>query len=146
MPPSLSDVGRVLGFGEGESRALSQLHLITLIEEGLSISALDRVSRSVAPEDATFKYRIVSRARLARRRKPGQDRLHGDESDRLVRLARVWTFATAVWGDEKAARDFFFRPHPLLDGRPPIDVVLASAMGAELVGDILGRLAYGTAA
>lgn len=146
MPATVSDVASVLGFAERESRSMSPIHLIALIEGGLPVSALDRVSKSVAPTDANFKYRIVSRATLARRRKPGKERLQADEGDRLVRLVRVWAFAKEVWGGEGPARAFFFRSHPLLEGRLPIDVVLASELGAELVNDILGRLKYGTAA
>ena len=143
---TLSDVAGTLGFAEGVGHSMSAIRLIGLIEDGLPVSALDRVSLSVAPTDANFKYRIVSRATLARRRKPGNQRLLVDEGDRLVRLARVWTFAQDVWGNEERARAFFFRSHPLLAGRLPIDVVLASELGAELVNDILGRLKYGTAA
>ena len=45
-----------------------------------------------------------------------------------------------------AARDFLFRPHPMLEDELPVDVVLRSEFGAELVIDILGRLKYGSAA
>ncbi len=34
----------------------------------------------------------------------------------------------------------------MLEGRRPVDVVLATDMGARLVEDILGRLKYGSAA
>jgi putative toxin-antitoxin system antitoxin component (TIGR02293 family) len=146
MMTSVAEVARILGLAGQDSRAMSPIHLIGMIEAGLPISALDRLSESVAPADAKFKYRIVSRATLARRRKPGQERLLGDESDRLVRLAGAWTLALEVWGDGDRARAFFFRPHPLLEGRLPVDVVLSSELGAQWVNDILGRLKYGTAA
>jgi len=146
MQTAISEVVRTLGIVDRDRRLTSPINLIALIEGGLPVSALERVSKLIAPSDASFKYRIVSRATLARRRKPGQERLQTDESDRLVRLARIWSFATDVWGGEDAARAFFFRPHPLLENRLPVDVVLASELGAELVNDILGRLKYGSAA
>ncbi len=146
MAATVNDVASLLGFSESESRRMSPIHLIRLIEDGLPLSALERLSGFVSPQDANFKYRIVPRATLARRRKPGKEKLLVDEGDRVVRLACVWTFAEEVWGSEDGARAFFFRAHPLLEGRLPIDVVLASELGAELVNDILGRLKYGTAA
>ncbi|MGZ8370601.1 MAG: antitoxin Xre/MbcA/ParS toxin-binding domain-containing protein, partial [Caulobacteraceae bacterium] len=44
------------------------------------------------------------------------------------------------------ARDFLFRPHPMLEDQAPMIVVLDSALGADLVCDILGGLRYGSAA
>ncbi len=146
MATPVAEVGKILGLAGRAGHTLSPIQLIAMIEEGLPISALERLSESVAPADTQFKYRIVSRATLARRKKPGHARLLGDEGDRLVRLAGVWTFALEVWGGDALARAFFFRPHPLLEGRLPVDVVLSSELGAELVKDILGRLKYGTAA
>lgn len=146
MVTPIDEVARILGLAGQEARAMSPVRLMGMIEAGLPISALDRLSESVAPADAKFKYRIVSRATLARRRRPGQERLLGDEGGRLVRLAGVWTLAQEVWGGDDQARAFFFRPHPLLEGRLPVDVVLSSELGAQLVDDILGRLKYGTAA
>lgn len=54
--------------------------------------------------------------------------------------------AREVWGSDEAARAFLFRPHPMLEGRRPIDVVLANEFGRSLVEGILGRLQYGSAA
>lgn len=146
MAATVHEVASLLGFSESASRSMSPIHLIHLIEDGLPLSALERISLRVSPQDANFKYRIVPRATLARRRKPGKEKLQAGEGDRVVRLARVWSFAQEVWGSEADARAFFFRAHPLLEGRLPIDMVLASELGAELVNGILGRLKYGTAA
>ena len=52
----------------------------------------------------------------------------------------------AQFDGEAEARAFLFRPHPMLDNRRPVDVVLASEFGRPLVEGILGRLSYGTAA
>lgn len=145
MTVAFEDVAEVLGLRSRADRPTSPLEIIERIERGLPIGALDRLSHLVAPGDANFKYLMVSRATLARRKKQ-REKLSADEGDRLVRLAKVWTFARDVWGSEDEARDFFFRPHMMLEGRRPVDVVLATDMGARLVEDILGRLKYGSAA
>ena len=149
MRAALDDVAGVLGVEDGDDLPASPLRLIARLEQGFPVGALDRVSRAVAPADARFKHRIVPRATLARRKTGGdeqQQRLSADESGRLVRVAGLWAMAMDVWGGEEEARAFLFRPHPLLEGRPPIDVVLGSDLGARLVEDILGRLRHGSAA
>ncbi len=134
-----------LGLGS-KKRASSPLEMIALVERGLPIAALDRLSKLVAPDDAAFKYRIVSRPTLDRRRKQAGGRLSPEESERLARLARVWALAREVWGSDVEARAFLFRPHMMLEGRIPIDVTLGTDLGARLVEEILGRLQYGSAA
>ncbi|TIL84489.1 MAG: DUF2384 domain-containing protein, partial [Mesorhizobium sp.] len=63
-------------------------------------------------------------------------RLSSDEGTRLARVARVWSFAVDVWQNEEEARDFLFRPHPMIEDKRPIDVVIMSEFGAEMVVDI----------
>jgi putative toxin-antitoxin system antitoxin component (TIGR02293 family) len=126
------------------SRAL--FGLIDRIEKGLPVSSLERVAQLVAPTDRQFKHRIVPKASLARRQRPGGRRLSFSESERLTRLAVIWSMARNVWGSDEAARAFLFRPHPLLEGRKPIDVTLGTELGARLVEEVLGRLQHGTAA
>jgi putative toxin-antitoxin system antitoxin component (TIGR02293 family) len=54
--------------------------------------------------------------------------------------------ALEVWRDPDEARDFLFRAHPMIEDRRPIDVVIQSEFGAEMVLDILNGLKYGSAA
>jgi putative toxin-antitoxin system antitoxin component (TIGR02293 family) len=132
---------------------LRPMMLMREVERGLPLAALDRLAKAVAPDDAGFGFRMVARATLARRRKAaaghrdaGSARLSADESARVARLAEVWALAREVWGGDAAAREFLFRPHPMLEGRRPVDVVLANEFGRPLVEGILGRLQYGSAA
>jgi putative toxin-antitoxin system antitoxin component (TIGR02293 family) len=127
--------------------------LMSEVEKGLPLTALDRVAKAVAPGDAGFATRMVARATLARRRKAlatahdaPASRLSAEESARVARLAEVWALAREVWGSDETARAFLFRPHPMLENRRPIDIVLANEFGRPLVEGILGRLQYGSAA
>lgn len=141
---AIHTMAEVLGLPGREAAPLSPFGLISRIESGLPLGALDRVARLIAPGDAQFKYRLVPKATYERRK--GSHRLSSDEGARLARVARVWGLALAVWREEAEARDFLFRPHPMLEDRRPIDMVIGSEIGAELVLDILGRLQYGSAA
>ena len=51
-----------------------------------------------------------------------------------------------VWGSEGEARDFLFRPHAMLEDHRPVDIVIRSEIGTELVLEILQGLKYGSAA
>ena len=140
---TLGDVASVLGLRE--TAGGSTLDLVTAVEAGLPVAAVDRLSSSIAPGDAAFKFLLVPKATLARRRGKKGARLSPEGSARVARVAEVWTRARDVWKDDEAARAFLFRPHPLLSGRTPIATALGTDLGARLVGDILGRLEHGTA-
>lgn len=140
----LANIADVLGFPIKEVAARSPFGLISRIEDGLPLDALDRVARLVAPGDTQFKYRLVPKATYERRKSSA--RLSSDEGARLARLARVWGLAQEVWQFDEDARAFLFRPHAMLEDRRPVDVVLLNEFGAEMVLDILGGLKYGVAA
>lgn len=141
---ALANLADMLGLAPREAAARSPMALMSRIEHGLPLAALDRVARLIAPGDAQFKYRLVPKATYERRK--GTNRLSAEEGTRLARLARVWSLALDVWRDEAEARDFLFRPHAMIEDRAPIDVVIQSEFGAEMVIDILGGLKYGSAA
>jgi putative toxin-antitoxin system antitoxin component (TIGR02293 family) len=140
-PPQIA---ALLGLQRPQDKPLSALNLVDRIAAGLPVGALHKVAAGFAPHDKSFVFRLVPRATLARRQR--SHRLSPEEGERLARFARVWRVAIDVWQDEDAARAFLERPHPLLEGRKPIDLVLANEPGAKLTEDILGRLKYGTAA
>jgi putative toxin-antitoxin system antitoxin component (TIGR02293 family) len=147
-----AQAAEVLGLRARSRGPMSLLGLAAEVEKGLPLSALELVARQVAPDDSAFVFRLVPRATLARRRKAAvaqadrSSRLSPDEGARVARLAEVWALAREVWGSDEEARAFLFRPHPMLDGRRPVDVVLANEFGRPLVEGILGGLQYGSAA
>lgn len=137
-------VAEMLGISSRKHDAPSPFALMAQIEKGLAVEALDRVAALLAPGDSSFRFDIVPRATLARRKAGGV--LSADEGTRVARLARVWSLALDVWETPEAARGFLFRPHAMLEDGRPVDVVIRSEIGAELVLGLLGRLKYGTAA
>jgi putative toxin-antitoxin system antitoxin component (TIGR02293 family) len=81
---------------------------------------------------------IIPEATYKRRR----ERLSLDESEKAERLARVVATATYVWDDPDDARQFLGAPHPLLEGRAPLQVALTE-LGARRVEELLWQLFYG---
>ena len=64
------------------------------------------------------------------------------ESDRTVRVARVYAGAVEMIGDRDKATEWLNTPNRALGGERPLDQ-LDTDTGARMVEDILGRIAYG---
>jgi len=115
-----------------------------LVAHGLPKGALkasvDRVCKS-GEERKKLLYRIIPEATYKRRR----THLTADESGRAERLARVFATAEYVWNSEDDARAFLSTPHPMLQGRTPLDVSMTE-LGARRVEALLWKLYYGMAA
>lgn len=112
-----------------------------LVRHGLPKSALRKGVAHVArtPEERReLLYRLVPEATFKRRR----ERLSPDESQKAERLARVFATAAHVWDDDADAREFLNTPHPLLDGRAPLEVAMTE-LGARRVEQLLWKLFYG---
>jgi putative toxin-antitoxin system antitoxin component (TIGR02293 family) len=77
---------------------------------------------------------------MARRQK--QARLTADESDRLIRVARVMANAKRVLGSRDKAAHWLRTANRALDGAAPLSL-LDTDIGAEQVSEILGRIEHG---
>ena len=137
------EAAKILGVDKPNHRFVSDVQYLTLIDKGLPVRCLDIISNTICPADRSFKYRIVSKATVARRKI--RQRLSPAQSVVVTRLASIWDIALRIWKSPEQTRDFLYRSHPLLEGRRPIDVVLENEIGAELVKDVLGRLENGSA-
>jgi putative toxin-antitoxin system antitoxin component (TIGR02293 family) len=120
----------------------SNLSLAESIERGLPVSAIDHLAELVAPHDSGFRFRLIAKATLERRRRAKQP-LTVEEGDRLARVAKVYGMAWEVFQDTGKVQDFLHRPHRMLDNKRPVDVALATGPGADAVINVLGRAAYG---
>lgn len=128
--------------GVKPKKAETTLTLAYSVARGLPVSSLDKFATLVAPQDARrFSYRVVPKPTLERRRKEKRP-LSTEESDRLARIAKVFAFALDVFRDEAKARSFLDRPHPMLDDKAPLEIALATGLGADAVINLLGRAAY----
>jgi len=120
----------------------TRLGLANLIVSGLPVSAVDHLADAVAPDDTRFKFHLIPKATLDRRRKSASRRLTSEEGDRLARIAKVFSFAMGVYQDKGRVREFLGRPHAMLVGKAPLDVALATGPGADVVINLLGRAAH----
>lgn len=141
-----TELAELLGVRKPKGKKLTSMDLADMVVRGFPVEAVERLCLLIAPDDISLRHRIVPKATLARRQRTAGRRLSAEESERLARLARLWAFATDVWGSEAAAQRFLAEPHPLLGGRVPREIATETEIGARAVEELLGRLKYGSAA
>jgi putative toxin-antitoxin system antitoxin component (TIGR02293 family) len=93
----------------------------------------------LARQEAAAALHLPQRT-IARRKK--EKKLEADESDRLLRLARVSAQAAATLGSEEKAVQWLRRPNRALGSRAPLELI-DSDIGARQVEEILGRIDHG---
>jgi len=116
--------------------------LVKMIEKGLPWSAFDHFVRSIGlrAEDIASLVGIPRRT-LARRKAHG--RLRPDESDRLLRLARVFSRALQLFdGDHDAATEWLTKRKIALGDAVPLEIAKTD-IGAAEVDNLIGRLEHG---
>lgn len=86
------------------------------------------------------QHLAISRSTLVRRRKSG--RLDMQESDRLLRYARLYARAQVVLQDNAAVRDWLKQPARALDFVAPLTFA-ETETGAREVEALLGRIEHG---
>lgn len=139
-----------LAHGQGPHAYASLLGLKTYdtaglhqrVKEGLSFAALERLRRAMGLPAHTFAGILHVPLRTLQRRKE-EGRLRTDESDRLVRLARLFGGAIQLFeGDAAAARPWLESPLAALGGSAPLDLAQTEP-GAGEVETLIGRLEHG---
>ena len=129
---------------ENTVRAPSSVLIEKAVEIGLPRLALRHVAAQIAGADkakiAALEWVIVPKTTLERR----TEQLSPLESERTERVARLFVHTRRALGSETEARAFMTTPHPLLDGRTPIDAARTD-LGARRTEQILNALEYGLA-
>lgn len=119
------------------------------------VSLADRVANGLLPKAASGLIDILGKAVVVggiipeatyRRNQKSRKALSREMSERLYEVGRVVEAAKRSYGgDVDATRRFLSRPHPLLDGRPPLALAQASSAGADAVLNLLRRADAGFA-
>jgi putative toxin-antitoxin system antitoxin component (TIGR02293 family) len=137
-----SAVAKVLGGEKTLGKKVSSQHdLITAVQRGLRVSAIDAVSEGLDVSRAEMLPRLrIARRTMERRKQTG--RLLPAESERVYRLAKILAFAESVLGSKEKARHWLSAPNRALGNVAPLSLVETEA-GADEVTNILGRIEYG---
>ena len=94
------------------------------------------MSANLAPDPSSATLRT-----LARRKSKGK--LSPDESERLLRLSRVFELAVDLFeGDNAAALRWLTSPRKALEGNTPL-AYARTEVGAREVENLIGRMEHG---
>lgn len=116
--------------------------LARLIREGLPATSLTALAAKLDLANTVLSQKLGIPQRTLTRRLSHESRLTAAESDRTVRLARVYAHAVAMMGDAEKAVEWLRTPNRALGGERPFDQ-LDTDLGSREVEDVLGRIAYG---
>jgi putative toxin-antitoxin system antitoxin component (TIGR02293 family) len=127
----------LLGF-----RLSNTVKIIKRVEEGFSFHALERFQKNTQIPTSDLAEVVDIKVRTLRRRKE-EGRLEPDESDRLLRVSRVFAMALELFeGDAGAARRWFYTPARALGGEKPITFA-RTELGTREVEALIDRLEQG---
>ncbi len=127
--------------GKTAARELAPAQVIGFIQDGLPVSELDALQECLDVPMETLAAKLgISKATLHRRKLEGK--LWPDESDRVVRYARLMGRAVKVFGGLESAREWLNAPQFGLGGDVPLDYA-ETEIGAREVENLLGRIEYG---
>ena len=115
--------------------------LISRIKKGLPVSSLTRLSKQLGvPEKRLLVVANIPQRTLTRRKKEG--RFKPDESERVLRLARLYEQAMKVFKRKESVQQWFQSSVKGLGGKTPLEFA-DTEPGAQEVEDMLGRIADG---
>lgn len=143
MGSTLSALDVVGGAAVVGGEITAEMDVVRLVRRGLPVDAVLFVLDSGRLTLAELDRIVMPRKTLANRRKLGT--LTPEQSDRLVRVARVLASAEETFGSREKAGAWLRRPTTTLASECPLEL-LDTDEGARAVETLLGRIAHGIAA
>jgi putative toxin-antitoxin system antitoxin component (TIGR02293 family) len=119
----------------------SETQLREAVREGLPYESLATVAEKLGIKGDKVAAVIQLPLRTIARRKK-EKRLEPDESDRVVRLARIGAMAAYVLGSEQKASAWLHERNRALGGIVPLDI-MDTDIGIRQVEELLGRIEHG---
>lgn len=136
-PPARPEPGVLHELGLGPRPS----DLIEAVKAGLPIRTFRALADALDVSDAELaRLAGISGTTLTRRKRAGA--LASEESERVLRLARLLHRAAEVFGDTGAAADWLKTPNWALGDVAPLEYA-ETEIGAREVENLLGRIAYG---
>jgi putative toxin-antitoxin system antitoxin component (TIGR02293 family) len=115
--------------------------VIGAVKKGLPVSSLHKLGKHMGvPENRLAMAVNIAQRTLTRRKSEG--RFRPDESERVLRIARLFERAIEVMGSEQGARQWFKSPVKGLGGKTPLEFA-DTEPGAQEVAAMLDRIEDG---
>jgi putative toxin-antitoxin system antitoxin component (TIGR02293 family) len=119
--------------------------IVDKVKTGIPMTAGKKLAShlGVTPSVLFIDYLKMSRSTVMRRKQHTSPRFNPDQSDKLVRYARLLSQATQLMeGDKVATQDWLNSPSAALGGQTPLDCT-TTEVGARRVEDLITSLEYG---
>ena len=131
----------VTGPGRRPTLGSDAAGMVAIVRQGVKSDIYGWLRQALAVSDNRLSAIIrVSQRTIKRRLRDG--RFHPDESERLMRVAKLTERAREVFGDLESAREWLKSPQFALGGEIPLEYA-DTEPGAQVVEDVLGRLEHG---
>jgi putative toxin-antitoxin system antitoxin component (TIGR02293 family) len=134
-------IAEVLG-GESPAGAAYSARLRDLTREGLPAEAVASLARNLGIQRGRLALVLGIPDRTLSRRISSGSKLTREESDRVMRFARVLGTAKETLGSTEKAGRWLQIPNRALGGETPFELLDTDA-GVQSVEAVLGRIAYG---
>lgn len=117
----------------------SHADAVRLARHGVPVTTWQRAADRLGIPDEIMGDQTTLRCRLA------DGKLDSTESERLLRIVRVYVMARELFGTETAALEWFKRDADFVNNEPPASpmTLAATDTGAQLIESLLSRTAHG---
>jgi putative toxin-antitoxin system antitoxin component (TIGR02293 family) len=113
-----------------------------MIRVGLPAIAFDGVAHALSLTTDQLASKLGISARTIRHQREKAIRLSPENTEKLVRIARVQRLARKIFTTDEAVSQWLASPAPAIEGLAPIDL-LDTDVGAREVEAVLNGIAYG---
>ena len=115
---------------------------IDLIRAGLPAGSFEAAAKALSLTVDELAAKLGISPRTIRDQRKKKVRLSSENTEKLVRIARIQTLARSIFSTDAAVAEWLNAPAPALNGIKPIDLVDTDT-GAREIEAILHGIAYG---
>ncbi len=118
------------------------LRVAEIVQKGIPARALKAFGATLSLPIPALADLVLMSTRTLERRIAENATLPVTESERVVRVGRIYTKAREVFEDDEEAAHWLNEPLGSLGGRTPLEVIRTEP-GARAVEQVLGRIEHG---
>lgn len=127
----------------GSKSLLTPFEIIEIARKGIKARTAKRVIDELEiNQEELAEYSGINKRTLSRRFKELSEVLSPEESEKIIRLVKVFAEAMDVFENREKAAEWLKRPNKALKNELPISL-LDSEFGGEQVLNVLGRIREG---
>lgn len=112
------------------------------IRSGLPAESFVEAAQQLGVSQETLATKLGLVSRTLNRKRKAHEKLSSQESERVMRVVRVWQRARTLFRSDEAIAEWLLRPTTALDQAAPLDL-LDTDVGTIEVESLITGLAYG---